>query len=116
MAKCLVCGRASATCTSSHYQPTLVPDLLNEGGPFVAKTENVIRMPQQHVRSGRGTPGYKSTDEAKVEVYDTERPITLRGGSAASTTRRTSARRSTKRAKATPATPVVGETTEDGQS
>lgn len=32
-----------------------------------------VRMPQQHVRQGRGVPGYKGD----VEVYPTARPASL---------------------------------------
>jgi hypothetical protein len=58
-----------------------VPDLLNEGGPYVARESKtpVMRMPQQHVREGRGTVGYKSTDEAKVETFKTDAPASLKG-------------------------------------
>lgn len=76
MARCPVCGAGGGNCTSTHYSPPIVPDLLNEGGPYVAKPNTTtIRMPEQHVREGRGVPGYKSTDEATVEVYKTEDPF-----------------------------------------
>lgn len=39
----------------------------------------VMRMPQQHVREGRGTVGYKSTDEATVETFETDAPASLQG-------------------------------------
>lgn len=45
----------------------------------MAKSDTTMRMPQQHVRAGRGIPGYKSTDEGKVEVYATKAPKTLSG-------------------------------------
>lgn len=38
-------------------------------------TTGVMRLPQQHVREGRGTAGYKSVDgDARVEVYATKQP------------------------------------------
>lgn len=41
------------------------------------QTAAVVRMPQQHVRAGRGIPGYKESDEARVEVFKTPKPDSL---------------------------------------
>lgn len=39
------------------------------------QTENVLRMPEQHVRADRGEAGYKSNDEGRVEVFKTPNPF-----------------------------------------
>ena len=40
----------------------------------MAKNDNTLHMPKQHVRPGRGNAGYKSTDEGKVVELATADP------------------------------------------
>lgn len=72
--RCPVCGAANAACVHKGYRPTFPPDLLDERSNFVArqtKTE-IVRMPKQYVRPGRGTPGYKTQEGVKLETFETE--------------------------------------------
>lgn len=73
MAQCMVCGAANATCTHRGYVAPQPPDLLDERSQYVARqtATQVVRMPKQYVRPGRGEAGYVTEEGVKVETFET---------------------------------------------